>query len=162
MKLIDKKRRIENKTNYLKRRRLLESKNPRIIIRKTNRYIIFQYVETKIAQDNVKFMLTSNALLDYGWPKEKAGSLKSLGAAYLAGILFGKLIKNEKQAIIDTGLIRNTKGSKIHAGIKGIIDSGAKLSFNQEMFPEDKRICNENIKDFFEKVKVKILRGETK
>jgi len=161
MKLIDKKRRIENKTNYLKRRRLLESKNPRIIIRKTNRYIIFQYVETKIAQDRVKFMLTSKALLNYGWPKEKEGSLKSLGAAYLAGILFGKLIKSEKQAIIDTGLIRNTKGSKIHSGIKGIIDSGAKISYNEKMFPEEKRICNENIKDFFEKVKNKIMKGET-
>ena len=159
MKLIDKKRRIENKTNYLKRRRLLESKNPRVIIRKTNKYIIFQYVETKIAQDNVKFTLTSKALLDYGWPKEKAGSLKSLGAAYLTGILFGKSIKNEKQAIIDTGLIRNTKGSKIHAGIKGIIDSGAKLSYNEKMFPEEKRISNENIKEFFEKVKNKITKG---
>jgi len=160
MKLIDKKRRIENKTNYLKRRRLLESKNPRIIIRKTNKYIIFQYVETKIAQDKVKFMLTTKALLDCGWPKEKEGSLKSLGAAYLGGMLFGKLIKNEKPAIIDTGLIRNTKGSKIHAGIKGIIDSGIKLSYNQKMFPEEKRIINENIKEFFEKVKNKIMKGE--
>jgi len=160
MKLIDKKRRIENKTNYLKRRRLLESRNPRIIIRKTNRYIIFQYVETKIAQDNVKFMLTSKTLLDYGWPGEKEGSLKSLGASYLTGMLFGKLIKNEKPAIMDTGLIRNTKGSKIHAGIKGMVDSGAKLSYNEKMFPEEKRICNENIKEFFEKVKNKIIKGE--
>jgi large subunit ribosomal protein L18 len=160
MKLIDKKRRIENKTNYLKRRRLLESKNPRIVIRKTNKYIIFQYVETKIAQDNVKFMLTSKALLGYGWPKEKEGSLKSLGASYLAGMAFGKLIKNEKPAIIDTGLIRNTKGSKIHAGIKGMIDSGVKVSFNEKMFPEEKRICSENIKEFFDKVKTKIVQGK--
>jgi large subunit ribosomal protein L18 len=162
MKLIDKKRRIENKTNYLKRRRLLESKNPRIIIRKTNKYVLFQYIETKIAQDEVKFMFTSKSLLNYGWPKEKEGSLKSLGAAYLAGMAFGKMIKNEKQAIIDTGLIRNTKGSKIHAGIKGIIDSGAKMSYNPEMFPEEKRICSENIKGFFEKVKSKIAQGEQK
>jgi len=160
MKLIDKKRRIENKTNYLKRRRLLESKNPRIAIRKTNKYIIFQYIETKIAQDSVKFMLTSRALLDYGWPKEKEGSLKSLGAAYLSGLLFGKSIKNKKPAVIDTGLIRNTKGSKIHAGIKGIIDSGVKLSCNKDMFPEEKRICGKNLEEFFEKVKNKITGGK--
>jgi len=28
------------------------------------------------------------------------------------------------------------------------------------MFPEEKRICSENIKEFFEKVKTKIAKGE--
>ena len=39
MKIIAKRRRIENKTNYTKRRRLLEGRKPRVVIRKTNRYI---------------------------------------------------------------------------------------------------------------------------
>jgi len=28
------------------------------------------------------------------------------------------------------------------------------------MFPEEKRICSENIKEFFEKVKIKIVQGK--
>lgn len=157
MKILRKMRRIANKTDYLKRKRFLESKKPRIILRKTNRQIILQYVESKIAQDFVKYGVSSSALLEYGWPKEKSGSLKSLGACYLTGLLFGKKIAKEKEAVIDTGLIRNTKGSKLHAAIKGIADSGFKISSNPEMYPEEKRINSDNLKSFFESVRNKIM-----
>lgn len=160
MKMLAKRRRLENKTNYLRRKRLLESKKPRIVIRKTNKYILIQYVESKSAQDNIKFSVLSKELLDYGWPKEKEGSLKSLPAAYLSGLLFGKKIKGLKEAVLDMGLIRNTKGSRIYASVKGIIDSGFNMNCSKEVFPEENRIKNDNSKDFFDKVKSSI--GEKK
>ncbi len=161
MKIISKRRRLEGKTNYVKRRRLLEGAKTRIVIRKTNRYIIIQYVESKAAQDKILVSKFSKELLEYGWPEEKAGSLKSLGAGYLIGLLFGKTMNEdykETKPAIDTGLIRNTRGSKIYAVIKGIVDAGFNMAHNKEVFPEEKRIKNKNIIDFFDKVKENILK----
>jgi len=160
MKRLPKRRRLEGKTNYLKRRKLLESGKPRVVIRKSNCYITIQYIESKYAQDYVRVSAFSKELLNYGWPKENTNSLKSLAAAYLTGLLFGKRIENFKEAVVDTGLIRSTKGSRIYAALKGIIDSGFKIKHNPEVFPNEERIKNK--KAFFDKVKDNILKANKK
>ena len=71
------RRRRENKTNYLKRVKLLKSGSPRIVFRKTNKYLIIQYVASKQAQDKINFGVNSKHLIKYGWPEEFKGSLKS-------------------------------------------------------------------------------------
>lgn len=146
------------KTNYLKRKRLLEGGKPRIVIRKTNKYIMVQYIESKVAQDKVKYTVNSRDLLKEGWPKEKQGSLKSLSASYLTGILFGNKIVKEKPAILDTGLIKSTKGSRVYAVLKGIVDSGFKINHDPEILPKEDRINTEKTKDFFDNIKNKILK----
>jgi large subunit ribosomal protein L18 len=158
MKILPKRRRLEKKTNYTKRRLLLEGKKPRIIIRKSNKYITLQYVESSRAQDKILFSVTSKDLINYGWPKDKEGSLKSLAAAYLIGLLFGKKIAGKEQAILDTGLNRSTRGSRIYAAVKGIVDSEFEIAHNEEVFPEESRINSENVKAFFDKVKEKIIK----
>ena len=155
MILIPRRRRLEGKTNYTKRMRLLEARKPRIIIRKSNKYITVQYVESKFAQDNVKVSVTSKNLLEYGWPKDKSGSLKSLAAAYLTGLLFAKKAKGLKEAILDTGLIRSTKGSRLYAALMGVVEGGFKTPHNTKMFPEEKRV---KTLEFFEKVKGAIAK----
>jgi large subunit ribosomal protein L18 len=156
MKILAKRRRQEAKTNYYKRKRLLEGEKPRVVIRKTNRYIIIQYTESKLAQDKVVIGLSSKELLENGWPKESAGSLKSLAGAYLAGYLFGTKAKKLDEAILDMGLIRNTKGSRIYAALKGMVDAGFKIAHNKDIFPSEERIKSENVEAFFDKVKDKI------
>lgn len=149
-----KKRRLERKTNYLRRRRILETERPRIVIRKTNRYIIIQYVESEGAKDSVLYSFTSKELLKKGWPKEKAGSLKSISGAYSAGFVFGKKILKEKEkATLDIGLIRSTKGSRVYAALKGIVDSGANVYYNDVNFPDEKKIFNEEFKEIINKIK---------
>ena len=140
MRKLDKKRRLENKTNYSKRRLLLEGRKPRIVIRKSNKYLTVQYVESREAQDSVKASAISSELTSYGWPKEAKGSLKSLGAAYLTGFLFGKRVAGMKPAIVDLGLIRSTKGGRIYALIKGIIESGFAVPCSEEIMPTDEMI----------------------
>ena len=162
MRIIPKKRRAEGKTNYTKRRRLLEGRKPRIVVRKTNRYIIIEYIESRQAQDSTKAYSNSRDLLENGWPKEKSGSLKSLGAAYLTGLMFGNKIKSFAPAILDTGLIRSTKGSKIYAAVKGILDSGYKLPCGEEVLPSAERINSANIKEFFDKIKSNLSKGGKK
>ena len=160
MKILHKRRRLENRTNYTKRKNLLEGEKPRIVVRKSNKYITVQYIESKAAQDTVKVSVNSRELLEQGWSKDKAGSLKSLSAAYLTGLLFGKKIKDFDNAILDTGLIRSTKSSRVYAVVKGIIDSGVEIPCNEEVLPTEEDLKNEKTQDIFEKVKLNIEKSK--
>lgn len=162
MRVLAKKRRREKKTNYLKRKRLLESGKARIVIRKTNKYIIIQYIVSKVAQDKVKYMISSKELIKYGWPKEKSGSLKNLSASYLTGLLFAKKIKDEDKkanVIFDTGLIKTTSGSRIYAALTGIVEGGVKIKHSAKVLIDEKKLVNDKTKDFFSKIKNKISGG---
>lgn len=159
-----KRRRREAKTDYSNRLKLLKGHKPRIVFRKTNRYIIAQYVTSEKAQDKVEITMSSKDLLKNGWPKEKEGSLKSLPAAYFTGILIAKKIVSEKKEtpILDLGMLRVLHKSKIYAFIKGLIDGGIKIKCPKEAFPEEERIQGKNMKeDFskkFEEIKSKISK----
>ena len=157
--IVSKRRRIENKTNYHKRLILLKSKSPRLVIRKTNKYIILQIIESERAQDKIVYAVNTSELLEHGWPEARKGSLKSLSAAYLGGLLLGKKAKVIKERVVlDTGLIPSTKGSRIYAGVKGIADSGIKINFDEKMIPTKERIEGKNTKvaDVFSKIKSKV------
>ena len=166
MRIMPKRRRLERKTNYTKRRALLEHSKSRIIIRKSNKQITIQYVESKEAQDSVKVSVISGELIKYGWPEAKSGSLKNLAAAYLTGLLFGNNVKNNKalggKVILDTGLIRSTPGSRVYAAVNGIIDAGIELPCDKKVFPSKERIENDKVKEFFNKVKDNVMKGGKK
>jgi len=152
---LDKRRRLENKTNYKKRLMLLKGNYLRLVVRKTNRYVILQIVESENAKDKVLCSVNTKELLRHGWPGDKAGSLKSLGATYLAGLLLGKKAKEIKQEVIlDSGLIPNTKGSRVYAAVKGASDSGIAIKYDKKILPNEERIKNKY--EFFEKVKGEI------
>lgn len=155
-----KKRRKENRTDYGKRVKLLESEKPRIVFRKTNKYIISQYVISKEARDKILLTVNSKELLKYGWPKESKGSLKSISASYLTGSLIGKKILQKKleEPIIDLGMNRAIHKTKIYAFIKGLIDSGLNIKHKKEIFPEETRIQGKHLKKQipFSEIKSKI------
>jgi large subunit ribosomal protein L18 len=158
---INRRRRREGKTDYAKRINLLKSNSPRIVFRKTNRYLIAQYVKSKEAKDHIEFGINSKALLKYGWPNEAEGSLKSIPAAYLLGILFGKkIIDKKKSQVIDLGMIRTVHKSKAYAFIKGLIDAGVSIEHKEGIFPENSRIKGEHLQNKipFEEIKLKIMK----
>ncbi len=157
-----KKRRKQGKTDYKARLRLLEGRTPRIVVRKTNKYIIAQFVKSEESRDKVIIGITSKDLLEYGWDKTKAGSLKSIPAAYLTGLLLGEKMKEkkEKEAILDIGLTRSIKKGRIYAVLNGVVDSGININCKKEIFPDEKRIKGEHIKNKidFEKIKKNIQK----
>ncbi|MBU0907600.1 MAG: 50S ribosomal protein L18 [Nanoarchaeota archaeon] len=155
MPKIPRRRRAERKTDYKARFSMLKSGKPRLVVRRTNRYIIAQIVCSDIAQDKVIARVTSNDLLSKGWPKEKSGSLKSLPAAYLTGFLLVKSLKVKVgEAILDLGLQRSISGSRLFAVLKGALDAGLNVPHNPEALPEMERIeKNEKLKTIFEKVR---------
>ena len=162
MTKVVKRRRREGKTDYLHRIKLLKGGSPRIVFRKTNKYLIAQYVSSKEAQDKNEIGLTSKILLKYGWPKELEGSLKSITAAYLVGYLLGKKIVKEKleKPIVDFGMLRTIHKTKLYGFLKGLIDAGLEISCKEEAFPSEERIQGkhliEDFSKFFTQVKTKI------
>ncbi|MBT4376344.1 50S ribosomal protein L18 [archaeon] len=157
-----KRRRKENKTDYLNRLKLLKSEKPRLVFRKTNQYVICQYVISEEAKDKVQFGVTSKVLLKHGWPEKFKGSLKSIPATYLTGYFIGEKIQKDKleTPIVDFGMIRTLHKNKLFAFIKGLIESGLEISCPEEAFPEEERIQGKNLKEdfskYFEAIKTKI------
>jgi len=155
-----KRRRLEGKTDYLNRKNLLKSGKPRVVFRKTNNYVIAQYVESKEAKDKVKIGINSKKLFKYGWPKQAQGSLKTIPASYLTGFLIGKKIIKEKlkEPIVDFGMLRTIAKNKLFAFLKGLIDSGIKINCDKENFPSEERINGKDMKNKinFKEIKSKI------
>lgn len=159
---VQKRRRRESKTDYSKRIKLLKSGTPRLVFRRSNRYLTAQYVESSEARDLIITGISSKNLMKYGWPKEFLGSLKSTPAAYLLGLSIGKKIIKEdlKTPIIDFGMMRSLNKNNGFAFIKGVLDAGVKIKCKEEAFPSEDRIKGKNLKkDFsktFEEIKSKI------
>ncbi len=135
-----KKRRQEGKTDYKARMNLLKSEMPRVVFRKSNRYLFGQIVISEIAQDKVIVGVNTKELLSKGWPKNLSGSLKSLPAAYLMGYMLAKKSKEIKEGILDIGLLRHVAKSRAYAFVKGLIDGGFEISCNNDALPDEKMI----------------------
>jgi large subunit ribosomal protein L18 len=150
---VDKRRRLENKTDYAKRIKLLKGESARIVFRKTNKYIIAQYITSKEAQDKIEIGINSRDLKEYGWPAEFEGSLKSITASYLTGFLIGKEIiqKKLKTPIVDFGMIRVLSKNRAFAFLKGLVDAGIEINCPEENFPEEDRITGKHMKKDFSK-----------
>ncbi len=150
------RRKRERKTDYKAREAMLRSGKPRVVFRKTNKRIIGQFVKSEEAQDKVLAGVDSSNLIEYGWSKDMKGSLKSLPASYLTGLILGKKVKDldEKEAVFDLGLLRSIAKSRIYAFLKGVIDGGVKIKANEKMFPDEKMIKGK-VKNFDE-IKQKI------
>ena len=158
---VGKRRRREAKTDYVKRIKLLKSNSPRLVFRKTNKYLIAQYIISKEAKDEIKLGGNSKELLKFGWPKEFLGSLKSISAAYLLGVLMSKKIKEKKleKPIVDFGMIKMIHKTKTYAFLKGLKDSGLDISCDDKFCPDDNRLKGEHMKNkiAFEEIKSKII-----
>ena len=158
MKRILKKRQREHKTDYLKRLKLLKSGKPRLVFRRTNKYLIAQYIVSEKAQDKIIFGATSKTLIKFGFPEKS--SFKSIPASYLFGYLVGKKIKEKKleEPILDFGMLRLLHKTKEYAFLKGLKDAQIKINCKEELFPEQERINGRDLKVKipFEKIKSEI------
>ncbi|KAF0989005.1 hypothetical protein HZS_2812, partial [Henneguya salminicola] len=162
------KRRREGKTDYYQRKRLIsQSKDKyntrkyRLIVRKTNRYIICQIAYATINGDIIVTQSNSKELKRYGI---NAG-FDNYAAAYATGLLlarrhltklnlankhkgcvdkdtvgedFNNLEKIEGnrafKAVLDIGLSRSTTGAKIFGAMKGALDGGINVPHDPKRF----------------------------
>lgn len=137
------RRRREGKTNYYRRRSLLQSRRARLVVRKTNTNTLVQIINANVVGDITIASAIAAELSNYGW----GASAGNLPAAYLTGFLAGLRAKSKgvKEAILDVGLNPPIKGSKIYAALKGVIDAGLEVPHDPEVLPDESRISGEHI-----------------
>ncbi|MBI4360652.1 50S ribosomal protein L18 [Candidatus Micrarchaeota archaeon] len=154
------RRRREGRTDYQKRLALLKSGKPRLVVRKTNRYVIVQLVTFSPQGDRVIASATSKDLNAFNF----TGKCNT-PSAYLTGLLVGTRAKAKgvKDFVLDIGLHAPTQGSLVFAGLKGAVDAGLTAPHSNERFPDEARMNGEHIqlKEAVLSAKQKILGGAT-
>ncbi|MEM2925267.1 MAG: 50S ribosomal protein L18 [Methanocellales archaeon] len=157
------RRRREGKTDYRKRLRLLLSKQPRLVVRKSLKHIRAQLVIPSEKGDITVASAFSKELLKYGY----RASTSSTPAAYLTGLLLGYRAKKAgfSNAILDIGLYSPTKGARVFATLKGAIDAGLSIPHNESILPSEDRIRGKHINyspEEFEEIKQRIALSHEK
>lgn len=144
-KAVQYKRKREGKTDYKKRLKLLASKKPRLVIRKSLKNITVQIITYSSEGDRVVCHGHTRELVRMGW----RGYRRNLPAGYLVGYLCGKRAKIKKmdEAILDTGLYPSIKGSLIYAVVKGVIDAGVNVPCDEDVLPPQERLIGAHTKD---------------
>jgi len=152
------RRRKEKKTDYRGRLALIKSGKTRLVIRRRLNNISVQFINYHKDGDKTIAAAFSKDLKKYGWNFSNG----NLPAAYLTGLLAGLRVKSHaNKAILDIGLQRSTKGSRIYSALKGVLDSGVFVPHAQDILPNENRIKGLHIKEEvaknFEEVKNKIV-----
>jgi len=139
------RRRREGKTDYRARLSLLKSKKPRFVVRKSSKNITCQLVGYGPKGDNVIAASDSRSLKSYGWN----GHCGNISAAYLTGLLCGAKATKAgiKEAVLDMGLYKSVKGSRIYAALKGAVDSGLNVAHSEGVLPPQDRIEGRHTKE---------------
>ena len=153
------RRRREGKTNYHKRIRLLAKGIPRLIMRKSNKYVTAQIIKYEPTGDKTLVSAQSSELKKLGWKHD----CKNVPASYLTGLLLGKkaIKAGIKETILDLGRHSITKGSRLFSALKGVVDSGLTIPHDPKIFPSEERLTGKHISDALvkdvEEIKSKIL-----
>lgn len=133
------RRRREGKTNYQKRKALILSGKPRLVVRGSLKNIVVQIITAKPGGDEVLVSAHSRELLKkFGWRAPRG----NLPTAYLTGLLCGLKAKAKglKEAVLDIGLHSPTKGARVFAALKGVLDAGLNVPRGEEKLPDEERI----------------------
>jgi len=144
------RRRREAKTDYRKRRGMILAGKPRFVVRTSLKHVNVQVINAEPEGDKTLTSAHSSQLGKFGWKATRGNT----PAAYLTGFLAGlkALSIGVKEAFLDVGLRKPSKGSKIFAALKGATDAGLKIPHDEKIFPEDARIAGGHIASFTEKL----------
>jgi len=145
------RRRREGKTDYQLRRGLVLSGVPRLVIRGTSKHMIVQVIEAKATSDEVLASAHSKELTKtYGWK----GACRNVPAAYLTGLLCGyrAVGKGIKRAVLDIGLQMPSRGARVFAALKGVIDADFMVPHDENVLPSEPRISGQHIVEYAKKL----------
>ncbi len=139
------RRRREGRTDYRARAKLLQSGEPRAVVRKTLNQTLVQIVEADPAGDRVLASAVSRDLREQGWSLGTG----NLPAAYLTGLLAGKraAAKGVTSAVLDLGLQKPSKGGRVFAALQGLLDAGVKVPHSKEVLPSPERLRGGHISE---------------
>jgi large subunit ribosomal protein L18 len=150
-RIVPHRRKREGKTDYRLRLRLLKSRKPRFVVRKSLKGITCQIVRYEREGDKILVSSHSRELGKLGW-KFHGGNVPS---AYLTGMLCAEKARKHKisQVILDMGLYRSTPGNRLYSALKGAVDGGLEIPHSGDIFPKQERISGQHIAEYAEKLK---------
>lgn len=157
--LVHFRRRRAGRTDYQRRLALLKSGIPRMVVRKTNRYVVVHVTQFSDRGDVTVAHATSQSLKGYGF----AGKCNA-PSAYLTGLLVGRMakVRGVSKVILDIGLHASTQGSIVFCAQKGAIDAGLESSLDEGKLPAEARITGSHLKNAadFAKAKEAVLKAD--
>jgi large subunit ribosomal protein L18 len=138
------KRIRSDKTNYRKRAAVIIGRHSFVTVKVTDQNVAAQMLKPTPTGDLVIASVHSRELAKQGWK----GSMNSLPACYLTGLLLGKKAqqKGTNKAILYSGKDHFT--TRVAACVKGIADSGVNIPMSEESFPDADRISGQHIADY--------------
>ena len=139
------RRRREGRTDYKKRLHLLKGRTTRLVVRRSLRTITVQFVDYAEEGDVVKAAATSRELGKHGW----TNSTSATPAAYLTGLLAAKRAKAKgvTEAVLDLGRHVPTRGGRIYAALKGVVDAGIEVPHDAKVLPAQERLQGDHLTD---------------
>ena len=139
------RRQREGKTDYRYRLRQLKSERPRAVVRLTNRRVLVSLEAFDPRGDRVLASAESPELSSVGFP---SSSLTSTPAAYLTGYLAGLRLaaQGEREAILDAGVLRPSKGGRFLGALQGLLDAGIDVPHSAEGLPPKERLGGTHLK----------------
>jgi len=145
------RRKKKGLTDYRKRIKILSSNKTRLVVRKSTRNVQASIVQYRKEGDLVKLSFHSENLKKFGWNY----STKNIPAAYLVGYLLGKKATNAKsdEVILDIGLQKSVRGSRIYAVLAGALDAGLKVPHAKDILPSKDRLNGSHISKYGEMLK---------
>ena len=152
------RRRREGRTDYKLRLRLLKSRKPRLVVRRTASGVILQLVEYAPDGDLVRITVESRMLKKHGWPH----ATKNLPAAFLAGYWLGRLARARglNEAILDLGLQYPHPKGRLYAALAGALRAGMLIPHSPDVLPDEERLMGGhlegNVKTSVEEMLVKL------
>lgn len=141
-------RRESGQTDYRRRLKLLRGGQPRAVVRVTNTQTICQLAGYKPDGDEILAEATGSSLVTkHKWPKD--ASRKSVPASYLVGYALAKsaIAAGHDSAVLDIGLAASTKGNRVFAALKGMVDGGLDIPHGESVLPDEERISGAHISD---------------
>jgi len=137
------RRRREGRTDYRVRSKLLRSGKARAVVRKTLNQMIVQFILPDKSGDRILASAQSRELKEHGW---SAGT-GNLPAAYLTGFLAGRRASAQglKEAVLDIGTQRPSRGGRVFAALQGLLDSGVVVPHSPEVLPAKERVRGAHI-----------------
>ena len=145
------RRHREGRTDYHLRLRLLKSRKPRLVVRRSLNNFTCQLVKFEEKGDKVIAYSDSKELRAFGW-KFHCGNTS---AAYLTGFLCAERAKKHKvkEAILDLGLYKTTPGNSLFSVLKGAVDGGLEVPHSEEALPSDDRVAGKHVSEYAEMLK---------
>ena len=139
------RRRREGATDYYIRRKLLNGRETRAVVRRSSKYITVQFVDFAMEGDLVVASAISKDLKEKGWTY----SCANMPAAYLTGYLAGKraVAAGLEYAVLDIGMQKPAKGGVLFAVVKGMVDAGLEVPHGESVVPSEDRINGKHIDD---------------